>query len=92
MSRACARHILVKTKEEADSLKLKLDKGADFDKLAKQFSTCPSKKKGGSLGEFSKGDMVKAFDDAVFKGPLLKVQGPIKTRFGYHLIETIYRK
>lgn len=91
MSRACARHILVKTKEEADSLKLKLDKGADFDKLAKQFSTCPSKKKGGSLGEFSKGDMVKAFDDAVFKGPLLKVQGPIKTRFGYHLIETIYR-
>lgn len=91
MSRACARHILVKTKEEADSLKLKLDKGADFNKLAKQFSTCPSKKKGGSLGEFSKGDMVKAFDDAVFKGPLLKVQGPIKTRFGYHLIETIYR-
>lgn len=91
MSRACARHILVKTKEEADSLKLKLDKGAGFDKLAKQYSTCPSKKKGGSLGEFSKGDMVKAFDDVVFKGPLLKVQGPIKTRFGYHLIETIYR-
>lgn len=92
MFRACARHILVKTKEEADSLKLKLDKGAEFDKLAKQFSTCPSKKNGGSLGEFSKGDMVKAFDEAVFKGPLLKVQGPIKTRFGYHLIETIYRK
>ncbi len=92
MSRACARHILVKTKEEAESLKLKLDKGAEFDKLAKQHSTCPSKKNGGSLGEFSKGDMVKAFDDAVFKGPLLKVQGPIKTRFGYHLIETIYRK
>lgn len=92
MSRACARHILVKTKEEADSLKLKLDKGAEFDKLAKQYSTCPSKKNGGSLGEFSKGDMVKAFDEAVFKGPLLKVQGPIKTRFGYHLIETIYRK
>ncbi len=92
MPRACARHILVKTKEEADSLKLKLDKGAEFDKLAKQYSTCPSKKNGGSLGEFSKGDMVKAFDEAVFKGPLLKVQGPIKTRFGYHLIETIYRK
>ena len=44
-----------------------------------------------SLGEFNKGDMVKAFDDVVFKGPLLKVQGPVKTRFGYHLIETIYR-
>lgn len=91
MPRACARHILVKTKEEAEKLKQLLEKGADFDKLAKQYSTCPSKKKGGSLGEFSKGDMVKAFDDVVFKGPLLKVQGPIKTRFGYHLIETIYR-
>lgn len=91
MPRACARHILVKTKEEAEKLKQLLEKGADFDKLAKQYSTCPSKKKGGSLGEFSKGDMVKSFDDVVFKGPLLKVQGPIKTRFGYHLIETIYR-
>jgi peptidyl-prolyl cis-trans isomerase C len=91
MPRACARHILVKTKEEADKLKLLLDKGADFSKLAKQHSICPSKKNGGSLGEFNKGDMVKAFDDVVFKGPLLKVQGPVKTRFGYHLIETIYR-
>ncbi len=91
MPRACARHILVKTKEEAEKLKQLLDKGADFSKLAKQHSICPSKKNGGSLGEFNKGDMVKAFDDVVFKGPLLKVQGPVKTRFGYHLIETIYR-
>ncbi len=91
MPRACARHILVKTKEEADKLKQLLDKGADFSKLAKQHSICPSKKNGGSLGEFNKGDMVKAFDDVVFKGPLLKVQGPVKTRFGYHLIETVYR-
>lgn len=91
MPRACARHILVKTKEEADKLKQLLDKGADFSKLAKQHSICPSKKNGGSLGEFNKGEMVKAFDDVVFKGPLLKVQGPVKTRFGYHLIETIYR-
>ncbi|MCD8521129.1 MAG: peptidylprolyl isomerase [Saccharospirillaceae bacterium] len=91
MPRACARHILVKTKEEADKLKQLLDKGADFSKLARQHSICPSKKSGGSLGEFNKGDMVKAFDDVVFKGPLLTVQGPVKTRFGYHLIETIYR-
>lgn len=91
MPRACARHVLVKTKEEADKLKQLLDKGADFSKLAKQHSQCPSKKNGGSLGEFNKGEMVKAFDDVVFKGPLLKVQGPVKTRFGYHLIETIYR-
>ena len=91
MPRACARHILVKTKEEADKLKQQLAKGADFAKLAQKHSTCPSKKNGGSLGEFNKGDMVKAFDDVVFKGPLLKVQGPVKSKFGYHLIETIYR-
>lgn len=91
MPRACARHILVKTREEAEKLKALIEKGADFDKLARQHSTCPSKKNGGSLGEFSQGDMVKAFDDVVFKGPLLKVQGPVKTRFGWHLIETIYR-
>ncbi len=91
MPRACARHILVKTREQAERLKAELDKGADFSKLARKHSQCPSKRDGGSLGEFNKGEMVKAFDDAVFKGPLLKVQGPIKTRFGYHLIETIYR-
>ncbi|WP_028292499.1 peptidylprolyl isomerase [Oceanobacter kriegii] len=91
MPRACARHILVKTREEAEKLKTQLAKGADFGKLAMKHSTCPSKRNGGSLGEFSKGDMVKAFDDVVFKGPLLKVQGPVKTQFGYHLIETIYR-
>ena len=91
MPRACARHILVKTREEAEKLKALIEKGSDFDKLARQYSTCPSKKNGGSLGEFSQGDMVKAFDDVVFKGPLLKVQGPVKTRFGFHLIETIYR-
>ncbi|MCA6065520.1 peptidylprolyl isomerase [Thalassolituus marinus] len=91
MPRACARHILVKNREEAEKLKQQLAEGADFSKLAQKFSQCPSKKNGGSLGEFSKGDMVKAFDDVVFKGPLLTVQGPVKTRFGWHLIETIYR-
>jgi peptidyl-prolyl cis-trans isomerase C len=52
---------------------------------------CPSGKKGGDLGEFRKGQMVKPFDDAVFKGPLLSVQGPVKTQFGFHLIKTLYR-
>ena len=91
MPRACARHILVKTEAEALKIKQMLANGGDFFTLAKKYSTCPSKKNGGSLGEFSRGDMVKPFDDAVFKGPLLTVQGPIKTQFGYHLIETIYR-
>lgn len=92
MAVACARHILVKTKPEAQKLKDQLEKGADFGKLAKKFSTCPSKKQGGDLGEFRPGQMVKAFDNVVFKLPVLKVHGPIKTQFGFHLIETIYRR
>ena len=91
MPRACAYHILVKTKEEALKIKAKLDKGGDFRKLAKQHSICPSKKRGGDLGEFNKGDMVKAFDDVVFKKPLFEVHGPVKTKFGFHLIKTVYR-
>lgn len=89
--RACALHILVKTEAECLALKQQLDKGADFGKLAKKHSICPSGKRGGDLGEFSKGDMVGPFDKAVFTGPELKVQGPVKTRFGYHLIKVLYR-
>jgi len=90
--RACASHILVKTREQAERLLKQLNEGAPFDKLARKYSTCPSSRNGGSLGEFSRGDMVKAFDDVVFKGPLLEVQGPVKTQFGWHLIKTIYRQ
>lgn len=91
MATASAYHILVKTKEEALQLKQKLDKGANFQQLAKKHSTCPSRKKGGDLGEFKRGDMVKAFDDVVFKKPILEVHGPVKTKFGFHLIKTVYR-
>ena len=91
MAKACARHILVKTKEESEALKKKLGGGADFATLAKKHSTCNSAKKGGDLGEFAPGKMLKAFDNVVFKKPVLKVHGPVKTKFGYHLIETIYR-
>lgn len=92
MAVACARHILVKTEKQALELKSQLDKGADFGQLAKKHSLCPSKKRGGDLGEFRPGQMVKAFDQVVFKKPLLTVHGPIKTQFGFHLIETIYRR
>jgi peptidyl-prolyl cis-trans isomerase C len=91
MASAAAVHILVKTQKQAMELKAKLDKGAKFDQLARKFSICPSKKKGGDLGEFQKGQMVKAFDDVVFKKEVLKVHGPVKTKFGYHLIKTLYR-
>jgi peptidyl-prolyl cis-trans isomerase C len=89
--KASACHILVKTKEEADKIKAQLDKGASFQALAKKHSTCPSGKKGGDLGEFRRGDMVKAFDNVVFKKEILTVHGPIKTQFGFHLIKTLYR-
>ncbi len=91
MAKACARHILVKTKEQAEKLKQQLAKGADFATLAKKHSLCNSAKRGGDLGEFSPGTMLKAFDNVVFKKPLLTVHGPVKTKFGFHLIETIYR-
>ncbi len=91
MAKACARHILVKTKEEAEKLKKLLLNGADFASLAKKHSQCNSAKKGGDLGEFGPGKMLKAFDNVVFKKALLTVHGPVKTKFGYHLIETIYR-
>lgn len=91
MATACARHILVKTKEEAEALKKKIAGGVDFAHLAKKHSTCSSAKRGGDLGEFRPGQMVPAFDRVVFKMPVLTVHGPIKTKFGFHLIETIYR-
>lgn len=91
MASACALHILVKTEKQAAELKVQLANGADFGALAKKYSLCPSKKKGGDLGEFRRGQMVKSFDEVVFKRPLLKVHGPIKTKFGYHLIKTLYR-
>ena len=90
--KAQARHILVKTSEEAEQLKQRIAKGEAFDVLAKKYSTCPSGKRGGDLGEFSRGDMVKAFDDAVFKGELLSVLGPVRTKFGFHLIKVLYRR
>jgi peptidyl-prolyl cis-trans isomerase C len=91
MPLAHARHILVKTKDEAEKLKQQLTDGGDFATLAKKHSTCSSAKTGGDLGEFGPGKMVKAVDNVVFKKPVLVVHGPVKTKFGFHLIQTIYR-
>ncbi|QCZ94944.1 peptidylprolyl isomerase PpiC [Salinimonas iocasae] len=89
--KAAALHILVKTEKEALSILEQLRKGKNFASLAKRHSICPSGKRGGDLGEFRRGQMVKQFDDVVFKKPLLQVHGPVKTKFGYHLIKTLYR-
>lgn len=91
MARAAAVHILVKTEQEALDILAMLKKGNPFDTLAKRYSICPSAKRGGDLGEFNRGQMVKAFDNVVFKKEVLKVHGPVKTKFGYHLIKTLYR-
>lgn len=91
MAKACAVHILMKTQEEANRIKRELEKGANFNELARKYSICSSGKKGGDLGEFRRGDMVKAFDTVVFNKPILQVHGPIKTKFGFHLIKTLYR-
>ncbi len=91
MPKARARHILVPTKETCENLKSQIEGGADFAKLAKEHSQCPSGKEGGDLGEFGPGQMVKEFDEVVFSSELGKVQGPIKTQFGYHLVEVTSR-
>lgn len=88
---AMARHILIKTAAEAEQLKARLAKGEDFDTLARRHSTCPSRKRGGDLGEIRPGQMVKAFENAVFRKPVNQVQGPLKTQFGWHLVLTYFR-
>ncbi|MFD2178219.1 peptidylprolyl isomerase PpiC [Veronia pacifica] len=89
--RAAALHILVKTEKQALDILKQLKQGANFQQLAKKFSTCPSKKRGGDLGEFNQGDMAPAFDKAVFRGELLTPIGPVKTKFGFHIIKVLYR-
>ncbi len=86
MSKLRAKHILVEHKFEADDLVRKLDEGVPFEKLAQDFSQCPSGKDGGDLGEFSKGMMVKPFEEAVLKLKEGETSAPVKTQFGYHLI------
>jgi len=83
-----ARHILVKTEDEAKDVIKQLDAGKDFAELAKEKSTDPNKADGGDLGYFTKGRMVKEFEDAAFsleKGTYSKT--PVKTDFGYHVIK-----
>lgn len=80
------RHILVKTEEEAKDVLNKLKKGAKFDDLAAKVSTCPSKDRGGDLGWMPRGRLVKEIEDVAFAMNKGEISGPIKTRFGYHVI------
>jgi peptidyl-prolyl cis-trans isomerase C len=91
MARARARHILVDTEQKCLDLKQQIADGADFAELARQHSSCPSGKSGGDLGEFGPKQMVKEFDEVVFNGEVNIVHGPVKTQFGYHLLEITSR-
>lgn len=83
-----AKHILVETEEKANEIKAMLDKEEKtFEDAAKEFSTCPSKERGGDLGEFGRGQMVKEFEDAAFDAEIGQVVGPVKTQFGFHIIK-----
>ena len=92
MAKATARHILVDTEEQCNELKDQIANGSDFGDVAKQHSKCPSGSSGGDLGEFGPGMMVKEFDVVVFSAPINEIQGPVKTQFGYHLLEVTSRE
>lgn len=82
-----AAHILVETEDEAKDLITKLDGGADFAELAKEFSTGPSGPNGGDLGWFGPGMMVKPFEDAVLALETGAVSAPVETQFGWHVVK-----
>ena len=82
-----ASHILVDKFSKAQELSEDLQAGENFENLARQFSTCSSKKKGGNLGEFTKGDMVPEFWNACTKLKNGEISQPVKSKFGYHVIK-----
>ena len=86
-----ASHILVSNARDAEGIMIRLSKGEDFANLAKRFSKCPSTSKGGSLGWFKRGEMVKEFEDACFNGKTGDIV-KVKTEFGYHIIKIVDQK
>ncbi len=88
-----ALHILVPTQDEAKDLKNKITSGEiDFETAAAQFSSCPSGARGGDLGYFPRGVMVKEFEVAAFDGEKGSVSEPVQTQFGWHLIKVVDKK
>ena len=80
-----ASHILVKKLSEAQEIRDMVTK-SNFAELARKHSTCPSRKKGGNLGEFGRGQMVKEFEKVAFDLKVGEISPPVKTKFGYHII------
>ena len=93
MATASARHLLVDDENFCKELKEKISSGdTTFEAAAAEFSSCPSGQSGGDLGSFSEGQMVPEFDAVVFNEELHVVHGPVKTDFGYHLLEITSRE
>ncbi len=91
MAKASARHILVDTEEQCQELIDQINNGTDFSELAQKHSKCPSGRQGGDLGEFGPGQMVPEFDRVVFNEVVGKPHGPVKTNFGFHVVEITSR-
>ena len=89
---AKASHILVDTQEEAEKIIAEIQEGLSFKAAAEKYSKCPSKAQGGNLGAFSKGQMVPEFEEAVFNMEKDEISKPVKTQFGYHIIQLFERK
>lgn len=86
--KANTSHILVDTIEQCKDLRAKIvNNEISFEDAAKQYSKCPSKDKGGNLGEYAKGQMVPEYDNAAFALSVNEMSEPVKTQFGYHLIK-----
>lgn len=82
-----ASHILVDTLEKAEEITKEINEGLDFAEAAQKYSSCPSKDKGGSLGQFGRGQMVVEFENAAFSMNVGEISSPVKTQFGYHIIQ-----
>jgi len=92
MAKVNASHILVKTEEQANAVLKEIEAGKSFEQFAKEKSLCPSGKKGGSLGWFSHGQMVREFEKAAFSLKKGEISRPVKTQFGWHIIKVKDRK
>jgi len=93
MAKATARHILVEDEQVCKDLKAQIEnKETTFEEAAESYSQCPSGNEGGDLGSFGPGQMVPEFDKVVFNSEVGVVHGPVKTQFGYHLLEITSRE
>ena len=84
----CA-HTLVKTEKEAQAVMERLGRGEKFANVAREVSLCPSGKRGGDLGTFGRGKMVKEFEEAAFALQKGQISPIVKTKFGYHIVRRL---